>query len=256
MICYPLLGKNGEFGNQLFQVATTLSHAIDCNEEAIFPPWQYSDIFENKINQTFTDSTKIENKYTEQHFYFDPIPKLSNLALYGYFQSEKYFNKNFKMIKKYFEFSQDIKNIVYKKYNILNDDCIGVHLRTYSRGHIDPRDIYIDILEDIDYLKKAFNFFGKNKKFIVCSDNIKRCKAVLGENKNLFFIENEPLYIDFFILTQCKNNINSSSSFSWWASYLNNNENKTIITPKNWFKPNKDSWFNSKDVVPQEWIKL
>jgi len=257
MICYPLLGKNGEFGNQLFQIAATLSHAVDCNDNAIFPEWLYSKLFKHNISETLSSDKKIENKYTEQHFYFDPIPKLPNLALYGYFQSEKYFKKNFNFIKKYFKFKDDIYDYIFKKYNFISEEnCVGVHLRTYSRGQIDPRHLYYDILEEPEYLKKAFNFFGRDRKFIVCSDNIKKCKSILGNNKSLIFIENESLYIDFCILTMCKDNINSSSSFSWWSSYLNENVTKQIITPKKWFKETDDTWFNSKDVIPEEWIKL
>jgi hypothetical protein len=148
---------------------------------------------------------------------------------------------------------------VKKKYTFLdNDDTVGVHLRTYSRGSIDPRHIHADVLENVAYLKQAFNYYGKNKKFIVCSDNIAKAEQILGSNPNLTFIRNEDLITDFVILKNCKNHINSASSFSWWASWLNDNKDKKITVPQKWFNvtPEQNPWYNPKDIVPEDWIKL
>ncbi len=258
MICYPLLGRNGEFGNQLFQIAATLSHAKNNNTEAYFPQWNYRELFKNKLNCNLNEAN-IRSKYSEKNLFFDPIPNLPDLALYGYFQSEKYFKNNSAYIKQYFTFADGLEQQVKAKYNFLNDqDTVGVHLRTYSRGPIDPRSIHADALENIDYLKQAFSFFGKNKKFIVCSDNINKAENVLRGNKNLIFIKDEPLITDFIILKNCKNHINSASSFSWWAAWLNENKDKKITVPKKWFNVSteQDPWYNPTDITPDHWIKL
>lgn len=258
MICYPLLGRNGEFGNQLFQIAATLSHAKDNNTDAVFPVWNYRNLFKAKLNYNFNQAD-IRNKYSEKNLYYDPIPNLPDLALYGYFQSEKYFKHNSEYIRHYFTFLDDLETHVKNKYTFLdNDDTVGVHLRTYSRGSIDPRHIHADVLENIAYLKQAFNYYGRNKKFIVCSDNIAKAEQILGSNPNLTFIRNEDLITDFVILKNCRNHINSASSFSWWASWLNGNKDKKITVPQKWFNVTleQDSWYNPKDIVPEDWIKL
>ncbi|EHC0071351.1 alpha-1,2-fucosyltransferase [Escherichia coli] len=52
-------------------------------------------------------------------------------------------------------------------------------------------------------------------------------------------------------MSKCKNNIISNSSFSWWAAWLNENKNKTVIAPSKWFK--KDI---KHDIIPESWVKL
>ena len=66
------------------------------------------------------------------------------------------------------------------------------------------------------------------------------------------FIENEKDYVDMYLMSLCKDNITSNSTFSWWASYLNPNPNKNIYTPRTWFIHTH----SNEDILPPEWIKI
>lgn len=258
MICYPMLGNNGRFGNQLFQIAATHSHAIDCNTDSLFPEWSYSNIFKNKIN-TYINLPKIENEYSEKHFYYDPIPKLPNLALKGYFQTEKYFATNKESIKELFSFKDELVEQVYENYReFISSNTVGVQLRTYTHGTIDPRHIHCDVFEEHGYLKNAFKYFGKDRFFIVLTDNYDYTEQRLPKLSNIKLIKSNKFYEDFILLTLCKDNIISASSFGWWGAYLNKNENKKIVAPKKWFKVSTDvdPWYDTRDILPKEWITL
>lgn len=46
-------------------------------------------------------------------------------------------------------------------------------------------------------------------------------------------------YAEFVLMSRCKHHILANSSFSWWASYLNSNADKTVLAP--------ETWLNGKD---------
>ena len=41
-------------------------------------------------------------------------------------------------------------------------------------------------------------------------------------------------YLDMFLLSQCKHNIISNSSFGWWGAWMNENPEKITIAPNVW----------------------
>ena len=65
------------------------------------------------------------------------------------------------------------------------------------------------------------------------------------------FIEGNQ-FEDLCLMSLCDHNVISNSSYSWWGAWLNKNENKKIISPKNWFIPAKPL----DDLYPKTWILL
>ena len=56
-------------------------------------------------------------------------------------------------------------------------------------------------------------------------------------------------------MSLCKYNIICNSTFSWWAAYLNINEDKKIITTTNWFGSAYKDW-DISTLFPNKWLKL
>ena len=69
----------------------------------------------------------------------------------------------------------------------------------------------------------------------------------------MVFAEGNTDIEDLYLMSACDNNIIANSSFSWWAAWLNKNENKKIIAPSNWFGPGAPS---SQDIIPEDWITI
>ena len=251
---------NGQLGNQCFQIATALSLAWDNGVQASFPDLikEVHDGIPVNREQVFwrlsMSDFPLVNKYKEPYFHYSSIPYKKNIQLEGYFQSEKYFKHHKEKIINLFEAKPEIVYYLLEKYNkyLSAPETVSIHVRTYSKEN--PTHSFY-CLNGRKYVKRAMKFFSKDVTFLVFSDDINWAKKNLkGLAKNMYFIEGEKYYYDFFLMSLCDHNIISNSSFSWWAAYLNRNPNKIVIAPKKWF--HEKLGMNISDLIPPEWIRV
>lgn len=167
----------------------------------------------------------------------------------GYFCSQKYFENIKDEVKNIFTFPE-IKKEDKENFNVLEkikkSESLSIHVR---RGDYVGTDL--DIC-DKNYFEKSFkyienillskrNILKEDIKIFIFSDDLNWCK----ENFNFLSVY-EVLFIDFNkkensfkdmqLMSECKHNIISNSTFSWWSAYLNKNTSKIIVVPKYWFK--------------------
>ena len=57
-----------------------------------------------------------------------------------------------------------------------------------------------------------------------------------------------------WLMSLCKNNITSNSTFSWWGGFLNQNTNKKIYVPSIWFGPSGE--YDWEDIYVESWTKI
>ena len=91
------------------------------------------------------------------------------------------------------------------------------------------------------YFKRAVEYIRKhveNPAFFIFSDDSRWCKthlAELGLDKDdkvsiVDWNTGDKSYIDMQLMSMCKHNIITKSSFGWWAAFLNTNPDKIIIS--------------------------
>jgi hypothetical protein len=250
MITFRECGKLGRLGNQLFQIAAGLSLAKD-NNDIFRHPW-YCSYTNNNMYRFFKNSIEYRTDYSRKPHMeyretpiggsYSPIPYISNMNLYGYFQSEKYFENNKDIVRNYFEPSNRLVVEINSKYkNLLNknnSNC-AVHVRRYN-------DAPPFRLADNSYYIRAINLMASKKNitnFVIFSDDIPWCKDhFLPFKKKYNFVlinndshrKNKSHISELFLMSYCSHNIISNSSFSWWGSWLNKNPDKIIIAPNKW----------------------
>lgn len=93
--------------------------------------------------------------------------------------------------------------------------------------------------------------------YVIFSDDIQWCKENLSEligEREVVFVDwnkGEQSFRDIHLMTLCKHNIIANSSFSWWAAWLNQNENKVIVAPERF------GMFEIKnDPICESWIRI
>lgn len=196
----------------------------------------------------------------QQGFSYDPdIFKIKKSAyLDGYWQSEKYFADISDIIHREFTIKHkpnDINSQMLAKIDNVNS--VSLHIR---RGdYVNNKESYdFHGVCSLDYYKKSIKVIISqvhNPIFFIFSDDIEWAKTNLKIEYPLVFIDNNYNndYEDLRLMSNCKHNIISNSSFSWWAAWLNRNPNKIVLAPKRWFANQN---INTKDLIPESWIKI
>ncbi len=197
--------------------------------------------------------------YKEKQFHFQShfFQAPSNIYLQGYWQSEKYFLPVAETIKKEFTVKEEyIRNVSAVAAKLSSTPSVSVHIR---RGdYKSPTTVQIHGILEASYYNKAIQLISKKIPgacFYFFSDDMNWVKENLLVENAVYVsgVMSQTHIEDFYLMSQCKHNIIANSSFSWWAAWLNNNPEKIVIAPKNWFnKGPKDT----QDLVPESWLRI
>ncbi len=235
----------GQLGNQLFQIATIQSYAWDHDVHAFFPDLhsEWYNIPHNREHMFFRlDASSPPRAHSHQFAQsapqgFEPIPELSDLYLYGYLQSWKYFHHHREKILDLFAPSDVYTTYLENKYGDLlaHPYTVALHVRTYSRW---KHETNTHPFVGLDYYKEAIGYFPEDALFVVFSDRIEWCKKHFSQLcKNVVFIEGNDHIADLYLMSRMKHMIMGASTFSWWGAYLNRNCAKIVIAPDQWIHP-------------------
>ncbi len=245
----------GQLAPNMFIVAAASALAWDQGAEACFPELKLRP--QNHLEHIFSrcnSSAPLKSAkciWNEPTFAYHQISSHADMKLYGYFQSEKYFAHHRDKIFALFAPLPQDRDYLHSNYQWILDhsNSVAVHVRDYFDGDV-------QVQYGMDYLEKAMSLFPKDALFVVFSNNMDFAKRNIPEDKaaQVVFIENEPDYIDLFLMSLCKHNIIANSAFSWWGAWLNQNPNRKVVAPAVWLHPN--SGIETQDIMPANWIKV
>ncbi|WP_157823410.1 alpha-1,2-fucosyltransferase [Olleya sp. 1-3] len=252
MIIYSNLGKKGNLGNQLFQIASTLSIAKQSNQDYGFPEWQYYNSFINKL-----PSVPIKKEFNiirEVGFdYNELILPNGDYNLNGWFQSEKYFDRD--NVKKQFEFKPELIESVKVKYkNELSKKHILISVR---RGDFVNNPYYFQLDYKYYFLAITTQFSDwEERNLIFTSDDINYCKKHFSFLANAMFVEKTTAIEQLVLGSLCNDFVISNSTFSWWLAWLGEKEDSKIIRPIQNFRGKFRIENDDKDYFPDRWVSF
>ena len=286
MITFTKLGEWGRLGNQLYQYAALKGIANKYNLTPKIP------VIENRtwhgqnclLNEFQINCERLSTTDSIYRTIFEPEPSgyyynhtlniTDGTNLFGFFQNTKYFNN----------IESDIKKELIPKEHYLNSakeyvdsikkgrKAISIHIR---RGDLSDRStpsipLYRDNPFDPSseygrYLHLALNYFSKKDDFVFLiftggsttgddKEDIEWASRYFKSDNFIVAASNNPV-IDYSRIMSCDYNILShSSTFGWWAGYVNPNPNKIVIAPSNY---HLDYTTHERDgFFPKEWILL
>ena len=257
-------------GNQLFDLLAGISKAIDEKTDfSIYPIYNTyrkyfftnflkSILFKINPNPMYNES----EVYQEPYFHYKEIPKGVKL-IKGYFNFTKYFDHNRDKIIEILEIDKFLNRFK------LDFNAIAIHLRfgdsSFNQGnHVILKPIYF--INAIKRLKEKINIndykiliFAEKDDNELVNDYInefnKEFNNLLSFTKFYDLFPNLKNYEELCYMSSCKHFIISNSTFSWFAAYLNNDIDKVVICPNEWFGP-KLIQNNTNDLFMENWIKI
>ena len=238
---------------------------VDCNvasEKQVKKLGTLADSFFNRLRRKYL--TK-KTHYIDKIFKYTPavLEDKKDCYLDGYWQTEKYFESFASEIRSAFQFKKSVSEKTQSAMLQITENTASLHVR---RG-----DYLNGGLHDV-CTKEYFNtaiYYAMNKSgitnFLIFSNDIEWCKNNLDyQNCSVTFVDwnsGEASWQDMALMTHCRVNIISNSSFSWWSGWLNQCKDKVVIAPNFWNRRElgyKDTYyrFDYSDIVPKSWIRL
>jgi hypothetical protein len=201
------------------------------------------------------------------HFYEDffslPVP----IYLSGYWQSEKYFSAVSDSLRKMIVPSKPLDQ---RNADLVSTvracDSVAVHIRRSdytTAGFFHPM--------SLDYYTRAFEAVDEkisHPRYFVFSDDIAWSKQQLSHLADVTFVDHnkgDDSFKDLVLMSSCRHQVIANSTFSWWAAWLNDFKDKTVIAPATWFhntwlakkEPVYPSrYYNTRDLIPPGWTRL
>ncbi|MDD5013499.1 MAG: alpha-1,2-fucosyltransferase [Atribacterota bacterium] len=235
----------GRLGNQMFQIAATIAHAIRGGYRYSIPtktidPVKWPDHPFN-LPELHTNSDILQT-WKEPSHAFTPIPIKNNLILDGYFQSPKYFEDYIDYIRLQFKIPMHI-----------NKAILGIHVR--GGDYKQYPDLHPEL--PLTYYQSALKHFSniEIKQVVVFTDDPELAKKYFPEYINNIVSSKNPLD-DFYRMCMCEHLIIANSSYSLMAAIMNRCRHKIIVAPHHSQYFGKKLKLDTKDIYPKNFIQM
>lgn len=215
----------------------------------------------NRWNRRFSNNIYRMPIFREKNYFFNKEFNLISEPVYleGYWQSPRYFEDIRELINNEIQLRSGLpakcRNIS-EEIELKNSICIHIRRGDYISN---KRANKLHSVCSIDYYAEAIRIISQkvqNPTYYVFSDDMEWAKESFLHKLEVRFVElnngSEP-HLDLILMSKCKYFIIANSTFSWWAAWLNNCQDKIVVSPRNWFR---NESLETKDLIPHDWIKI
>lgn len=170
---------------------------------------------------------------------FDEKAYFTNAIYYmGEWINERFFLNVEQQVRDAFKFQNiDERNMCIVE-ELFQCNSVSLHIR---RGDYLRLPNYM--VCDEEYYRKAVNYilsYVKKPKFYLFSNDLawseNFIKKIGVDYEVIKHNQGFDGYKDMFLMSKCRHNIISNSTFSWWGAWLNNNPDKRMVGPSTWFR--------------------
>lgn len=177
----------------------------------------------------------------------------------GHWNDENYFKSSEEAVRKDFELRKPFGETAQKIANLIaaEPESVSLHIRRGDYVSI-PKIAAVHLTLPLSYYIEAIKKIIEQKpnaSFFISSDDIGWAKENFPKSYPVTFVSASdiPDYEELVLMGYCKHNIIANSTFSWWGAWLNQNPQKIVIAPRQWFNnPNR----GTGGLIPSSWLTL
>jgi hypothetical protein len=210
--------------------------------------------------------TPSPHEYREPHFHYDPAFETlgPRTALFGYFQSERYFSSIAGSLRDWFSPREPLGSAALATLARIETSHLPVSVHVRRGDYLKPGTIeYHGILGEPYYrgaLAHLEALTGQDTELFVFSDDAAVAERVLNfvPQSRLVHVRGAPErpWEDMVLMARCRHHIIANSSFSWWGAWLNRSSEKFVVAPRAWFASGQLSKSNTDDLYPAGWMLI
>ncbi|MCG6191229.1 alpha-1,2-fucosyltransferase [Maribellus maritimus] len=217
--------------------------------------------FFNSTNYLIQKTHWVEPNYSA---FYNEVIDSGRIYMEGYWQNEKYLIDQRNTLIKLFEWKTISKKNVELIAQLEVENSVSVHIRRFDQPKSFKELFYrfrLKLMWRIASKKYYLRAIDRVRQrvskpvFYVFTDNISWVKQNFFFEKNVNFVDwnrGEDSNQDMLLMSKCKHNIISMSSFSWWGAWLNQNPNKIVIAPRKWAVRFK----KDMGIIPSNWTRI
>lgn len=186
-------------------------------------------------------------------YHRDALLAPNNSYTDGFWQSEIYFESIAAQIRKEFSIKETLSDHAKQiEQAIKNSNSISMHVR---RGdYLEQTQVYW--ICDVAYYKRGLKELKRKVEHptvFVFSNDATWVKENLKLDVPTIVVEHTAAYEDMHLMSCCKHNISSNSTFGWWGAWLNNNPEKTVFLPERWLA---DPSIDTSHYTAKGWLRI
>ncbi len=207
-----------------------------------------------------------KSHFVEPNFsdYYPEVFARHGVYLDGYWQNEKYFSAIAVQVREAFQWkSVPAKNMEAAR-QIEAENSVAVHVRRLDRpGNL--KEFFFRLRLQLMWRVCSRKYYSAaiaymkvhtvHPRFYIFTDQAGWVKKHLPLNDGMILVDwnrGENSHWDMFLMTRCKHNIISMSSFGWWGAWLNPNPGKIVIAPRKWAL----RFTKEINLIPPSWKRI
>jgi hypothetical protein len=204
------------------------------------------------------------NEYREPHFHYDPAFEMlgPKVSLFGYFQSERYFNSIAESLRNWLSPREPLGEAAAVALKRIETSRLPVSVHVRRGDYLKPGTHEVHGILGETFYRQAFDrlegMIGRDAEIFIFSDDPAAAEQVLGfiPGSRLNHVRGDPErpWEDMALMARCRHHVIANSSFSWWGAWLDPSPDKIVVAPRAWFAATELNKRNTGDLYPAGWI--